>query len=314
MRVLITGGAGFIGSQLVRACLDEGDEVRVLDDFSTGRPENLAEVQNTIELVKGTLVDFQTVQRAVSSCDVVYHLGALPSVAQSIQEPVRTHAVNVSGTVNVLEAARREGAQRVVYASSCAIYGDSESLPLREELAPLPRSPYALHKLIGELYCQHFAQVYGLEAVALRYFNVFGPRQDPSSLYAAVVPRFVNAIVRGEAPRIYGDGHQSRDFVFVNDVVAATRAAASGSAEVVGEIFNVAGGAGVSVLELLDRVRQTAGRGPIEAVFEPARSGDIRHSHADIGKAERTLGWRPRRSLAEGLRATLAAITGEAHT
>ena len=200
MRVLITGGAGFIGSRLVRACLEEGDDVCVLDDFSTGRAGNLAELLDACEVLKGSLVDFETVQRSMSGRELVYHLGALPSAIQSIEEPARTHAVNASGTVHVLEAARREGVRRVVFASSCAIYGSSEALPLTEDLPPLPESPYALQKLSGELYCQQFGRLYGLQTVALRYFNVFGPRQDPRSLYAAVVPRFLTAVLRGIAP------------------------------------------------------------------------------------------------------------------
>ncbi len=308
MRVLITGGAGFIGSTLVRACLEEGDEVRVLDDFSTGRLENLAEVQEAIDIVQGSVVDFEMVQRSVNGCELVYHLGALPSAFQSVDEPVRTHAVNLSGTVHVLEASRREGVRRVVYASSCAIYGDSNALPLGEDLPPLPGSPYALQKLAGELYCRQFTCLYGLQTVALRYFNVFGPRQDPRSLYAAVVPRFLSAVVRGVPPCIHGDGLQSRDFVHVDDAGAATRAAALAPPECVGQTINVARGERVSVLELLKEVARAAGRDALEPVFEPTRLGDVRHSQADISEAERLLGWRPRTTLAEGLRSTLQSL------
>lgn len=312
MRVLVTGGAGFIGSNLVRACLERGDEVRVLDDFSTGRSENLAGLQGAIDLVKGSIVEFETVQRSMSGCAVVYHLAALPSVVQSIEEPVRTHAVNVSGTVHVLEASRREGVRRVVYASSCAIYGDSRASPHREDLPPLPLSPYALHKLTGELYCQQFTRLYGLETLVLRYFNVFGPYQDPSSLYAAVIPRFMAAVIRGESPCVHGDGLQSRDFVHVADAVAATRAAASAPPESVGQIINVGRGDAVSVLDLLDEVCKAARREAVAPVFEPARSGDVRHSQADISKAVRLLGWRPRLTLAEGLQGTLRTFESEA--
>ncbi len=312
MRVLITGGAGFIGSRLVRACLEQGDDVRVLDDFSTGRMENLADLQDASEVVKGSLVDFETVQRSVSGREIVYHLGALPSAIQSVDEPVRTHAVNASGTVHVLEAARLGGVRRVVFASSCAIYGNCSTLPLSEELPPLPDSPYALQKLSGELYCQQFGRLHGLETVALRYFNVFGPRQDPRSLYAAVVPRFLTAVVRGNPPHIHGDGRQSRDFVHVDDAVAATRAAALAPPECAGETINVARGDRVTVLELLERVARAAGRDALAPVFEPARSGDVRHSQADISKAERLLGWRPRITLAEGLTSTLRGFDPEA--
>lgn len=312
MRVLITGGAGFIGSRLVRACLEQGDDVRVLDDFSTGRAENLLGLQAAHDLVKGSLVDFETVQRSVSACEVVYHLGALPSAVQSVDEPARTHAVNASGTVHVLEAARQAGVRRVVFASSCAIYGSSTALPLKEELAPLPESPYALQKLSGELYCQQFGRLYGLQTVALRYFNVFGPRQDPRSHYAAVVPRFLTAVVRGVAPHIHGDGQQSRDFVHVDDVVAATRAAALEASECAGQTLNVARGERVTVLELLGYAARAAGREALAPVFEPARAGDVRHSQADISKAERLLGWRPRVTLAKGLASALSDFDPEA--
>jgi len=312
VRVLITGGAGFIGSRLVRACLEQGDDVRVLDDFSTGRAENLLGLQAAHDLVKGSLVDFETVQRSVRGCEVVYHLGALPSAVQSVDEPARTHAVNASGTVHVLEAARQEGVRRVVFASSCAIYGSSTALPLKEELAPLPESPYALQKLSGELYCQQFGRLYGLQTVALRYFNVFGPRQDPRSLYAAVVPRFLSAVVRGVAPRIHGDGQQSRDFVHVDDVVAATRVAALVTSECAGQTLNVARGERVTVLELLEYAARAVGRDALAPVFEPARAGDVRHSQADISKAERLLGWRPRITLVEGLASALSDFEPEA--
>lgn len=312
MRVLITGGAGFIGSRLVRACLEQGDDVRVLDDFSTGRAKNLLGLQAAHDLVKGSLVDFETVQRSVRGCEVVYHLGALPSAVQSVDEPARTHAVNASGTVHVLEAARQEGVRRVVFASSCAIYGSSTALPLKEELAPLPESPYALQKLSGELYCQQFGRLYGLQTVALRYFNVFGPRQDPRSLYAAVAPRFLTAVVRGVAPCIHGDGQQSRDFVHVDDVVAATRVAALVTSECAGQTLNVARGERVTVLELLEYVARAVGRDALAPVFEPARAGDVRHSQADISKAERLLGWRPRVTLVEGLASALSDFEPEA--
>ena len=312
MRILITGGAGFIGSRLVRACLEKGDDVCVLDDFSTGRAENLAGLRDACEVVKGSLVDFETVQRSMSGRELVYHLGALPSAIQSVEEPARTHAVNASGTVHVLEAARREGVRRVVFASSCAIYGSSEALPLTEDLPPLPESPYALQKLSGELYCQQFGRLYGLQTVALRYFNVFGPRQDPRSAYAAVVPRFLTAVLRGIAPRVHGDGQQTRDFVHVDDAVAATRAAALASPECAGQTINVARGDRVSVLELLDEAARAVGREALAPVFEPPRAGDVRHSQADIGKAKRLLGWCPRVTLAEGLTGALSDLDVEA--
>jgi len=310
MRVLISGGAGFIGSSLVRACLEAGDEVRVLDDFSTGRPENLAQLQDAVDLVKGSVVDFEVVQRSVRGCEIVYHLAALPSAVQSVDEPVRTHGVNASGTVHVLEASRREGVRRVVYASSCAIYGNSDALPLKEELPPSPESPYALQKLAGELYCQQFTRLHGLETVALRYFNVFGPRQDPASSYAAVIPRLLTALMRGVPPRIHGDGQQSRDFVHVDDVVAATRAAALAPKTCAGHVINVARGERATILDLLDQLARAVEREALEPAYEAARPGDVRHSQAEIRKAERLLGWRPRVTLAEGLRSLDPGASG----
>jgi len=310
MRVLISGGAGFIGSSLVRACLEAGDQVRVLDDFSTGRPENLAQLQDAVDLVKGSVVDFEVVQRSVRGCEIVYHLAALPSAVQSVDEPVRTHGVNASGTVHVLEASRREGVRRVVYASSCAIYGNSDALPLKEELPPSPESPYALQKLAGELYCQQFTRLHGLETVALRYFNVFGPRQDPASSYAAVIPRLLTALMRGVPPRIHGDGQQSRDFVHVDDVVAATRAAALAPKTCAGHVINVARGERATILDLLDQLARAVEREALEPAYEAARPGDVRHSQAEIRKAERLLGWRPRVTLAEGLRSLDPGASG----
>ena len=226
MRVLVTGGAGFIGSHLVRACLEAGDDVRVFDDFSTGKSENLRDVAREIEVVEASVVDRSALERAARGCEVVYHHAAIASVPRSVDDPVGTHAVNATGTLHALEAARCAGARRVVYASSSAVYGDDERLPKHEDMPARPRSPYALQKQSGESYCEQYARLYGLECVPLRYFNVFGPRQDPKSMYAGVIPLFVTALCAGARPRIFGDGLQSRDFVYVADVVAANRAAA----------------------------------------------------------------------------------------
>jgi UDP-glucose 4-epimerase len=311
VRVLVTGGAGFIGSNLVRACLAQGEEVRVLDDFSTGRERNLAEVRSDVEVCVGSLSDPERVRRAVAGCEVVYHQAALASVPRSVEDPAGSHAANATGTLTLLLAARDCGARRVVYAASSSAYGDTEVLPKVETMPPNPMSPYALQKLMGEYYCQQFTRLYGLETVSLRYFNVYGPRQDPKSSYAAVIPLFAAAIVRGGKPRVFGDGLQSRDFTFVGDAVAANRAAACGPAASAGEVFNVAAGSRVTLLELLEHICGALGRPPVDPVFEPPRPGDVRHSQADVAKAQHLLGWKPRFGLDEGLRETLPYLLGE---
>ena len=311
MRVLVTGGAGFIGSNLVRACVEAGNRVRVFDDLSSGREENLDEVRDRIEFVRGSVVDFDAVLAAVKGCEVVYHQAALPSVPRSIEAPLESHASNATGTLHVLEAAKRSGVRRVVYAASSSAYGDTEVLPKVETMPPQPLSPYALQKYVGEVYCRQYTELFGLETVALRYFNIFGPRQDPGSPYAAVIPLFIAAVARGEPPRIFGDGLQSRDFTYVADAVAANRAAASGPPESAGEVFNVACGGRVTLLELLEGICKALDRPTIEPLFEAPRAGDVRHSQADIGKAERLLGWRPRTSLDHGLGATAAFVLGQ---
>jgi nucleoside-diphosphate-sugar epimerase len=310
VRVLVTGGAGFVGSNLARACLAAGERVRVLDDLSSGRRENLADVPGDLEWLEGSVADFDAVRRAVVDCEIVYHQAALPSVPRSVEDPLGTHAVNATGTLHVLEAARRAGVRRVVYAASSSAYGDTEALPKREDMPPQPLSPYALQKLVGEIYCRQYAVLYGLEAVSLRYFNVFGPRQSPDSPYAAVVPRFLRAALRGERPRIYGDGLQSRDFTFVADVVAANRAAAVAPASASGQVLNVARGQRVTLLELWAAVCAAVGCEPRQPCFEPARPGDVRHSEADVSRARELLGWQARTDLSEGLRLTSLFLAG----
>jgi UDP-glucose 4-epimerase len=310
VRVLVTGGAGFIGSHLVRGCLEAGDEVRVLDDFSTGRREKLSAVKEDVAVIEGTVTDLATVRRAAEGCGVIHHLAALPSVPLSVEDPVGTHHVNATGTLHVLEAARELGVHRVVYSSSCAVYGDSERLPASEDGPVSPLSPYALQKRIGELYAERFAGLYGLETVALRYFNVYGPGQDADSAYAAVIPRFLTAVSKGEPPRIHGDGRQSRDFVYVGDVVRANLAAAGAPSEVSGECFNVAGGTGITILDLLGAVGRALGHEGTEAEHVPPRQGDVRQSVADVGKARERLGWRATTSLEEGLGETARGLAG----
>jgi UDP-glucose 4-epimerase len=312
VRVLVTGGAGFIGSHLVRACLDAGESVRVFDDFSSGKRENLAALARDIELVEASIVDAAALERAARGCEVVYHQAAIASVPRSVEDPAGTHAVNATGTLNALEAARRAGARRFVGASSTAVYGDDERLPKREEMPTCPRSPYALQKLTGELYCEQYARLYGLETVALRYFNVFGPRQDPKSMYAGVVPIFVAALRAGARPRIFCDGKQSRDFIYVKDVVAANRAAARAPSSVAGRAINVGRGERTSLLELLARIAAALGLPAPEPIFEPERPGDVRHSQADVTCAASLLGFRAEVPLDEALRETVRWYVEEA--
>jgi nucleoside-diphosphate-sugar epimerase len=304
-RVLVTGGAGFIGSNLVRALLERGDEVRVLDNFSTGDRDNLEGLD--IEIVEGELRSYERVHNAVRGVEVVYHLGALGSVPRSVQDPLTSSAVNVEGTLNVLLAARDENVRRVVFSSSTSVYGSTRQLPTGEDAPPDPISPYGVAKLAAERYCISFSRVYeSFESVVLRYFNVFGPRQSPFSQYAAVVPRFVTSIEAGEPVEIHGDGEQSRDFTYVGNVVDATIRAgeASGAS---GEIFNVAAGLPASVNTIADTIGEILGK-PVERRHVPRRAGDIRDSWADLTKSRRILGYEPAVDLREGLRRTIEAL------
>ena len=307
MKVLVTGGAGFIGSNLVRALLERGDEVRVLDNFSTGNRANLAEIVDTIEIVEGELRSYERVHNATRGVEVVYHLGALGSVPRSVQDPLTSSAVNVEGTLNVLLAARDEGIRRVVFSSSSSVYGSRDDLPVDEAMPSDPISPYGVAKLAAERYCVSFSRVYeSFETVVLRYFNVFGPRQSPLSQYAAMVPLFITAVARGEPVTIFGDGEQSRDFTYVENVVDATlRASEAGGAS--GRIFNVAAGSPASVNTVADAIGRILGK-PVERRHEPPRPGDIRDSWADVSEAGRVLGYRPSIDLEEGLRRTIESL------
>jgi UDP-glucose 4-epimerase len=298
-RVLVTGGAGFIGSHLVDALLARGDEVRVLDNFNTGHRENLASVADRIELFEGDLRDPEILAQAVAGVEVVFHQGALPSVPRSVADPLTSHEVNSTGTLRLLIAARDAGVRRVVAASSSSVYGDTPTLPKIETMPTSPRSPYAISKLATEQYACTFAQLYPLEGVALRYFNVFGPRQDPRSYYAGVIPRFCTAALRGEPCTVFGDGLQSRDFTFVADVVQANLLAAVAPAAN-GQFFNVAYGAQTTLLDVVTTLGELTGRS-IEVRHEPPRAGDVRHSLASIDKARELLGYRPQVPFAEGL-------------
>lgn len=302
---LVTGGGGFIGSHLTRRLLRDGYTVRVLDNFATGRRENLREVLEEIELIEGDLQSYERVHNAVRGCELVFHLGALPSVPRSIQDPLTSNATNVVGTLNVLLAARDEGVRRVVYASSSSVYGASEELPKREEMPALPIAPYAVSKLAAEGNCRAFHEVYGLETVALRYFNVFGPGQDPQSQYAAVIPNFITAALEGRSPIIHGDGEQSRDFTYVDNAVEANVLAADAEGAT-GRVFNIAYGERTTLNEIVARVGELSG-GEVEAVHVDPRPGDVRHSLADISQAREALGYEPMIDFGEGLRRTFAA-------
>jgi UDP-glucose 4-epimerase len=304
-RVLVTGGGGFIGSNLVRALVERGDQVRVLDNFSTGSQENLTGLD--VEIVEGELRSYERVHNAVRGTEVVYHLGALGSVPRSVQDPLTSSAVNVEGTLNVLLAARDERVRRVVFSSSSSVYGSTGELPRTEEMAPDPISPYGVAKLAAERYCISFSRVYeSFETVVLRYFNVFGPRQSPHSQYAAVVPLFMTAIAGGKPITIYGDGEQSRDFTYVSNVVDATVRAAD-AADASGRIFNVAAGQPANVNELAESIGRILGK-PVQKVSAPPRPGDVRDSWADVTAARDMLGYELSVPLEEGLRLTADAL------
>ncbi|HBG73164.1 MAG TPA: LPS biosynthesis protein WbpP [Deltaproteobacteria bacterium] len=307
MKYLVTGGAGFIGSNLTRALLASGQRVRVLDNFLTGKRENLAGLTgahgDAFELVEGDLRDPGTVCKAAAGVEYVLHQGALPSVPRSVADPVLTNEINVAGTVNLLLAARDAGVRRVVFAASSSAYGDTPQLPKRESMAPNPKSPYAAQKLAGEHYLRIFYEIYGLETVSLRYFNVFGPRQDPGSTYAAVIPRFITSVLRGVPPTVYGDGLQTRDFTFIDNVIQANLAACAAPKAACGKVVNIACGERVSLLDILEIVYKLAGK-RVPPKFEPARPGDVRDSLADISLAKDLIGYDPKVPFAEGLART----------
>jgi UDP-glucose 4-epimerase len=305
--VLVTGGGGFIGSNLVRGLLELGDEVRVLDNFATGNRANLEGLD--VEVVEGELRSYERVHNAVRGVEVVFHLGALGSVPRSVQDPLTSSAVNIEGTLNVLLAARDEGVRRIVFSSSSSVYGLRRDLPVTESVAPDPLSPYGVAKLAAERYCVAFSRVYeSFESVVLRYFNVFGPRQSPDSQYAGVVPLFIARIAAGEPITINGDGEQSRDFTYVANVVDATIKAAQAPG-VSGNMLNVAASLPVTVNELANTIGRILGQ-PVEKVFAAPRAGDIRDSWADISAARQALGWEPTVGLEDGLRRTVEALLG----
>ncbi len=303
MKILVTGGGGFIGSHLAQALLEDGHEVRILDNFATGRRENLLSLDSSFELIEGDIQSYERAHKATIGCDVVFHQAAMPSVPRSIQDPLTSNASNVVGTLNVLLAARDNDVQRVVSASSSSVYGASEGLPKEESQTPLPISPYAVAKLAGEGYCRSFNAVYGLETVALRYFNVFGPRQDPLSQYAAVIPNFLTAVYEGKSPTIFGDGTQTRDFTYISNVVDANRLAMSAPG-IGGQFMNVACGGRISLNEVVTAIEELTER-TVDPVYVEPRAGDVPHSMASIERARELLGFEPAVSFRDGLALTI---------
>ena len=306
-KALVTGGGGFIGSHLVERVLRDGLDARVLDNFATGHRVNLAAVEADVELIEGDIQSYERVHNAVRGCEVVFHLAALPSVPRSIQDPLTSTASNVTGTLNVLLASRDEGVRRVVFSSSSSVYGPQREYPQREDAAARPISPYGVSKLAAEGYCRAFTQVYGLETVALRYFNVFGPRQDPLSQYSAVIPKFITAVLEGERPVIFGDGEQSRDFTYVDNTVEGTLLASTADG-VAGDTFNLACGEATTLNQLLDHVREISAK-DVEAIYEERQPGDLQRSQADISRAREALGYEPEVDIRAGLEKTFVHHT-----
>jgi UDP-glucose 4-epimerase len=304
--VLITGIAGFIGSSIARALLDEGAQVRGVDNLSTGSLENIDEIRSQIDFRKADVLDQDALKDACHGVDYVFHEAAIPSVPKSVDDPIGTNGPNLTGTLYVLEAARKAGVRRVLYAASSAAYGDSPELPKTEDMLPVPLSPYAVQKLAGEQYLASYSRVYGLETVSLRYFNIFGPRQDPSSQYSGVLARFISLMLAGQTPTIYGDGLTSRDFTYIDNVVSANLLAAKApAAKVAGRVFNVATGQRTTLLEAFTQIKRITGyTGGVN--HAPEREGDIKHSLADIQQAQQAFGYKVKADLAYGLEQTIA--------
>ncbi|HVP81181.1 MAG TPA: SDR family oxidoreductase [Thermodesulfobacteriota bacterium] len=310
-KILVTGGAGFIGSNLTEALLERGHSVRVLDDFSTGKRENLKfnSAHTSLEIMEGDLRDLGTCRKAAQGIDYVFHQGALPSVQRSVEDPETSNAVNVGGTLNILLAAREKGVRRVMYAASSSVYGDTPTLPKHEEMPPNPLSPYALQKYVGEQYCRLFYQLYGLETICLRYFNIFGPKQDPNSLYSAVIPKFIDALLEERPPIIFGDGEQSRDFTYIENVVQANLLAMSAD-HLHGEAVNIACGTRISLNQLVSVLKEILGSKQSPLYQEP-RKGDVKHSLADIRRGKEIINYEPKVGIEAGLRKTVDFFRGQ---
>lgn len=297
---LVTGGAGFIGSNMVHHLLGKGEEVRVLDNLSTGRKLNLETVESDIDFIEGDLKNPADVAKAVKGVKYIFNFGALPSVIRSVEDPLSSHEANINGVLNLLIAARDAGVDRLVFSSSSSVYGDTPVLPKQEDMFPTPLSPYALSKLTGEHYCRIFHELYGLKAFSLRYFNVFGPRQDPKSHYAAVIPLFINALLDDKAPTIHGDGKQTRDFTYVDDVIAANLACCTADEKAAGGVYNVAWGNRISINDLAKSIADILGK-DIQPIHGPSRAGEVMDSQADPSRAKEFLGWEPKVTFEEGL-------------
>ena len=303
-RLVVTGGAGFIGSNLARFLSEKQNQVLVLDDLSTGRKENITDLlqENKIEFIQGSITDLKLLEDSFKNIDYVFHEAALPSVPRSIKDPVTTNQVNINGTLNVLLAAKNTNVKKVIYASSSSVYGDTPTLPKLESMIPNPLSPYAITKLTGEYYCQVFTDVFHLPTVSLRYFNVYGPRQDPLSQYAAVIPKFITSVMQGQSPVIYGDGEQTRDFTYIADVIQANIQAAESNAT---GVFNAAGGHRITINELADRIMKICGT-TLPLDYQESRPGDITHSLADSSKAHHAFGFSLNYDIEKGLKETIA--------
>ena len=302
--VLVTGGAGFIGSHIASALMASGARVRVIDDLTTGHQENIEEIGGGVDFINGSVADEKLLGKALDGVELVFHEAAIPSVPRSVAAPRESHIASVEGTFSLLLAAKEKKVRRVVYAASSSAYGDQPAPSKSEKMAPDPLSPYAVAKLVGEYYCQVFTRVYNLETVSLRYFNVFGPRQDPSSTYSGVVSRFISALLSGERPVIYGDGEHSRDFTYIDNVVAANLSAAEAKAAS-GKVINVANGDSITLNRLLSELKDLTGKQDVQPIYEDERVGDVRHSRADISMAKQLLGYESKVDLREGLKRTI---------
>lgn len=304
---LVTGGAGFIGSSIAEALLSKGERVRILDDFSTGRRSNVEALKGNFELIEGSIVDAPTVAKAMKGVEVVFHEAAIPSVVRSVEDPAASMLANVQGTTIVLDQARREKVRRLVFAASSSAYGDTPTLPKVETMQASPLSPYAISKLAGEELLRVFSSLYGIETLSLRYFNVFGPRQDPNSQYAAVIPNFIKAAMKGTRPVVYGDGEQTRDFCFIDNTVSANLLAANSPSKLTGQVVNIACGERISLNQLLHHIGEEAGK-KLEPEYVPGRAGDVRDSLASIEAARQLIGYEPKVKVGEGLKKTFAAF------